>query len=519
MKTKYNFFLPSIADTLFLGIFLRLSFQAGKSLLDDADTGYHIRVGEFILNTLVVPKSDIFSYTSPPLPWTAHEWLSEVIMALVHKAFGITGVVIFFSFLIAIVYYLLLKTTRTEKRNIILATLLVGLAASSSQLHWLARPHIFSLLLTVIWYYLLDAYQYKEKNYLYFLPALMFLWVNLHGGFMFGFTLLGVYLIGNAAAFLFTRDEEQKSHGKRLRLLAITSIAYLTTTVINPSGYHILLFPFKLTSDKFLTDSIMEYLSPNFHGWMPFRYLLFLTIGILAISKDRLSLIELILIIGVSHMALYSIRHVPLFAIIVTPVLLRQADLLLERADGAWIAFFQRRSEGIARIDESSKGHLWPILSILLVCSFVSKGKIEYSFDEKIKPVAAVEFLKKESLAGNMFNHDEFGDYIIYAAWPKYKVFIDGRIDMYRDRIKEFLQVGNVEPGWEEIIRKYDIKWIIYNANSPLSMFLMQRNDWRLIYADKVANIFVKNIPENRAIIDKYPDVKLVMEKDKDSPN
>src|SRR5438093_13729240 len=146
MKTKYNFFLPSIADTLFLGIFLRLSFQAGKSLLDDADTGYHIHVGEFILNTLVVPKSDIFSYTSPPLPWTAHEWLSEVIMALVHKALGISRSIIFFSFLIAIVYYLLLKTTRTEKRNIILATLLVGLAASSSQLHWLARPHIFFLL-------------------------------------------------------------------------------------------------------------------------------------------------------------------------------------------------------------------------------------------------------------------------------------------------------------------------------------------------------------------------------------
>src|SRR5438093_11538528 len=100
MKTKYNFFLPSIADTLFLGIFLRLSFQAGKFFLDDVDTGYHIRVGEFILNTLVVPKSDIFSYTSSSFSWTVHEWLFEVIMALVHKVFGITGVVIFFSFLI-----------------------------------------------------------------------------------------------------------------------------------------------------------------------------------------------------------------------------------------------------------------------------------------------------------------------------------------------------------------------------------------------------------------------------------
>ena len=336
---------------------------------------------------------------------------------------------------------------------------------------------------------------------------------------MFGFTLLAVYLIGNATTFLFTRDAEKQNHGKKFRLLAITTIACLMTAVINPSGYHILLFPFKLTSDKFLIDSIMEYLSPDFHGSMPFRYLLFLTIGIFAISKDRPSFIELILIIGVAHMALYSVRHVPLFAIIATPILLRQADLLLERADGAWITFLQRRSEGISRIDESSKGHLWPILSVLVVCYFAANGKIEYSFDEKLKPVRAVEFLKRESLAGNMFNDDEFGDYIIYAAWPKYKVFIDGRIDMYRERIKEFQQVRNVQPGWEDIINKYNINWIIYNANSSLSLLLMERTDWRLIYADKVANIFVKNIPQNQAIIDKYPDVKLVIEKDKDSPN
>jgi hypothetical protein len=214
-------------------------------------------------------------------------------------------------------------------------------------------------------------------------------------------------------------------------------------------------------------------------------------------------------------MALYSVRYIPLFAIIATPILLRQADSILNSADGEWIDFFKRRSEGIARIDASSKGHLWPILAVLVVCFSVAQGKIEYEFDEKLKPVRAVEFLKRENLKGNMFNNDEFGDYIIYAAWPEYKVFFDGRLDMYgSSRLKEYLEVTNVRPGWEKIIEKYNIRWIIYGANSPLSMFLMERSDWRLIYADKVANIFVKNIPENRYIINKYPDVKLVMEKE-----
>jgi hypothetical protein len=147
-----------------------------------------------------------------------------------------------------------------------------------------------------------------------------------------------------------------------------------------------------------------------------------------------------------------------------------------------------------------------------MVCFFLAMGKIEYEFDEKLKPVKAVDFLKKENLKGNMFNNDEFGDYIIYAAWPKYKVFIDGRLDMYgSSRIKEYLKVASLQPGWEKVLEKYNIHWIIYNTDSALSTFLLGNKDWRLIYADKVANIFVKNIPENRPIIDKYSGVKPVV--------
>ena len=68
-----------------------------------------------------------------------------------------------------------------------------------------------------------------------------------------------------------------------------------------------------------------------------------------------------------------------------------------------------------------------------------------------------------------------------------------------------------IRPGWDEVLKKYDINWIIYNANSALSLFLMQTDDWKLIYADAVANIFVKNNQENKYLIDKYPDVKLVL--------
>ena len=88
----------------------------------------------------------------------------------------------------------------------------------------------------------------------------------------------------------------------------------------------------------------------------------------------------------------------------------------------------------------------------------------------------------------------------------------NGRSDMYGvNMLKEYLKVAGMKPGWNEVLKKYDISWIIYNANSTLSLFLMQSDDWKLIYADEVANIFVKNVKENQYLIHKYPDMKLVL--------
>ena len=174
-----------------------------------------------------------------------------------------------------------------------------------------------------------------------------------------------------------------------------------------------------------------------------------------------------------------------------------------------------RPSSRIALVDASAKGYVWLLVGPVPIGLLAANGTFAYQFDDKRHPVSAVEFLKREHLKGNMFNDDEFGDYIIYAAWPKYKVFFDGRSDMYgAARFKEYFKIIGVKPDWEAVIDKYNIDWIIYKANSALSVFLMEREDWRLVYVDKVANIFVKHAPENEPIINKYPDVQPILEED-----
>lgn len=506
MNDRVKLLLPSFADIVFLSIFLLLAFNSGSHLLNDGDTAHHIRIGQLILEHRTVPKRDMFSFLTPPLDWTVHEWLSQIIMALTFDSYGFTGVVILFSLIIALTYFTLFKALLQDSGDVILSAGVTWLAAISSSLHWLARPHLFSLALTVIWYHLLDNFQYKNLNRLLLLPALMIVWVNLHGAFILGFIILGIYLMGNLVDWGFS---DPGSAGEKClskaKILTVITVGCVAVAGVNPHGFHILLFPFKVISNSYISEFVMEYHSPNFHDPDPFKYLLLILIGALALSRVPLKTIEIGLIVLFTYMALYAVRYIPLFAIITAPILLKATKEIVERTQWGVVRFLRERAANLTRIDRATRGHFWPILGVIAVLLSAATGRIKFDLDEKRFPVAAVEFLKREFIPGNMFNNDEFGDYIIFAAWPRYKVFADGRADMYGSEWgKDYMKVAYLQTGWEEIMRKYDISWVIYNTHSSLSSVLRDRTDWHLLYADHVASIFVKKDPKYERLIEKY---------------
>jgi len=499
---------PSIADLFFVIILSCIFFNGNSSLLGDCDTGYHIRAGEYILRTFSVPKYDIFSLHTPPIPWTAHEWLSEVIMAVVHGFSGLTGVVAFFAFLLALTAYLLFKILRSYQTDILLATVVTSLVVSASQIHWLARPHVFSFLFMLIFHHLLESWYRGAFNRLFLLPPLMLLWVNLHGGFLGGFLLMGAYLAGCTVQG-FSEPATREAALAKVRELGITSAGCLAVCLLNPQGYHILLFPFRLVSDTFIMDHICEFLSPDFHHGMTFKYLLLLLVAVFAASRKSIEATELVLVLMFTNMALYSARYIPLFALVTAPILTRKARETGHLFDERLLRFLKMRSANVERIDARARGYLWPLLCVLVVAAAVQSGRFPRFFDPKVKAVAACEFLMREPVAGRMFNNDEIGDYTIYRCYPTYRVFCDGRSDMYGSAmLKEYYKVVNFQPGWEKILDKYGVTWIFFDTDSNFSRFLLRDRDWVLIYSDKVASIFVKNVPQNRRLIEKYRSVK-----------
>ncbi|HOP48287.1 MAG TPA: hypothetical protein PK874_11555 [Desulfobacteraceae bacterium] len=519
MKQRLKYYLiPSIADIIFFSLLLALALLTPSKLLMDCDTGYHIRIGESILDTLSIPEYDLFSSTTPRLRYINFEWLSQAFMAFVHRISGLTGIVVFFSFLISFTYYLLFKILRKEKGNIAAVILITLLVITASSIHWLARPHIFSMIVLIIWYYILDLYQYKGKNHLYILPFIMLVWVNLHGAFLLGLILCGIYSLGNLIHFLLEKGPAKYTYKDKSKKLLLILLLSFFISFLNPNGIEGLIHPFLAILDKFMVNYIGEFASPDFHDprLIPFEIFLLFMIIIFSFSKIRLNTIEILLMIVFTHFALYSARNVPLFAIIMAPVLLRHSEYILTEYHGKFIGFLKTRDKNISEIDMSTRGCFWLFLPFIPVIAVALGGTMEYQFDKKIKPVAAVEFLKKEDIKGRMFNEYEFGDYIIYSAYPQYRVFIDGRADMYGSEwLKEYCRIITLSPGWEKKLEKYNVNFIIFNTDSVLSEFLLISSEWHLIYSDKVANIFVKNTPENKYLIEKYKNITPAVIEDK----
>src|ERR1039458_9021734 len=149
--------LPSLADFAFLMpiFFLFSRLDGAKMLLGDGDAGWHIRTGEWILANHRVPVRDLFSFSKPGQIWYAWEWLADVVWAWLVARGGLATLVLFCALLISATYTMLYRLAR-RKANPLVALAVTMIAAAASSVHWLARPHLFTLLFVILFYAALE---------------------------------------------------------------------------------------------------------------------------------------------------------------------------------------------------------------------------------------------------------------------------------------------------------------------------------------------------------------------------
>src|SRR5688572_20255803 len=72
--------------------------------LSAVDLAYHLRAGDEILMTGAVPRLDTWTFTAAGLPWLDQQWGSQVILSIVHRLGGWTGLALLRATLVGVVF-------------------------------------------------------------------------------------------------------------------------------------------------------------------------------------------------------------------------------------------------------------------------------------------------------------------------------------------------------------------------------------------------------------------------------
>jgi len=477
--------LSSLALIVPVGL-LCLQLGGPSALLSDPNTGVHVRTGDWILAQRTIPRVDAFSFAIAGRRWCDWEWMTDFLYALLNHLHGLAAIAGFGLTVLCLTSMLIYLTARFHSGPPV-AFAVTCLTMATTTIHWLARPHLFTWLFVAVFCWVIEGAQASaEKKQLLALPLLMLLWVNLHPGFVAGPLILAVWCAAEIAQARGEGNQEERlAHERLSRCFALTGFACLVATLANPYGIelhrHIVEYLF---SPSTVTAQVAEWSSPDFHNprlhWFELSLPLGAAAGLWHGLRGRFAWCALTLVW--MHLALGSVRNVPLFAIVcAAPV-----ASLLEHLVRQW-SFGKQIHAAEASLERSRFATVvcYSIAGIFLIAVFHTKS-LRLGPDSSL-PIQAIAHVPP----GRLFTTDRWADYIIYAE-PGRQVFFDCRNDLYGSQfVNAYQTLITVSPGWQEVLRRYQLTVALVPAKSPISAALATLANWRQSYGDTTAAVFV----------------------------
>jgi hypothetical protein len=504
-------FLPSLTDFAFL---LPIAFLFGRmdgvqTLLSDCDTGWHIRTGDWMVANRLIPTHDVFSFSKPNGVWFAWEWLTDLVFSGLNHVGGLRAVVLLSLLLLCATFTLLFRLAMRHS-NCVVAIVITIFAVASSSVHWLARPHLFTLLFMVLFSFVRERVRGGRTRvagipYFVFLPVATLIWTNLHGGFIVGILMVAVYGTGEVLTMVFSADPgAQRPAAQRTAAWFGTALACLAASLVNPYGWRLHVHLFEYLRDPYASQHIAEFFSLSFHhpAAIFFEALLLLSAASVFWYGSQGRFTESLLLLVFAHAGLLAARNIPLFAIVATPLVAEAVGAWLQRLPHLEVAGWLRRAgarfneiaaqttatDSLPRLHVVSAAGFALIAAILFAPAPPKRFRAEY--DPKSYPAGAIETLRRDPSA-RIFTHDEWGDYLIWRLYPKGKVFVDGRSDFYGDDFEnKYIDVLNVKYDWQQTLDSFGVNTILLPPSAPLTGVLKESSRWRTVYDDGVALIF-----------------------------
>jgi hypothetical protein len=440
-----------------------------------------------------VPAHDPFSFWRAGERWYAWEWLSDGIFAELHRWRGLEAVAALAAVAVCLWAALLLGWLLVRGAGAWISLGVTLAAVSASSIHFLARPHIFSLLLLGPALWTIDRDRRAPDGRLWWLVPLAALWANLHGGFA-GWLAILAWLVAASAL------ERDGAAVRRYGLLAgLSGLA----TLANPYGWQLHRHILSYLNSPWILDHVEEFQSPRIRSesMLVFAGLLFAAVGLAALRWRRGGWFESGLVMLWGFEALRSARHIPWFTVVAAPVVASAcADWWRERAGRAPERSATRILWEVARdVGQRARPTVWlPVLGALALVAVLPHSGLA-DFPAARFPVEAVA-RNVDRLTGTppprVLAPDQWADYLIYRLYPRARVFFDGRSDFYgpaaMDDYRVLLGAGET---WSQVMARYGFTVALLPLDWPLGRILEREPGWRVVDRDKQAVLLERTGP------------------------
>lgn len=522
-----------------------------------SDYGIHLSTGRYIVENMEIPHTEFLTHPMQGQPQSYEETGFQVILYVVYKTFGSLGVSFFIWSLATLSFLFLYKALRARdvRPYVILLTLL--LFAFPFRIRLQPRPESMIYLFSSFLIYGLSLFYYKgNRKILYSFPFLFLLWANIHPSTLMGLGIIGAY--GTQSLVIVAREKFQKEAMRRYLYIPLLVLGLCVAgSMISRHGAGSITTPLTIMANIQVMQNTSELVSiRNSSFYLPYKLVVGMTIlfAVLGGLAFRLKLHDVItgvysmrLPLQVARgMAFMSLLTVPLFASAVDGALNKLEEMVRRRAGksapipAARGGGSRAERRGKKRKDiEGSKGTRAVSLPLANVQDAEKRGRAAVVFASAIFVLMigvgsyylyyhthdvvesgigitehkfsfkSTEFLRNLDIKGNMFNFFDLGGFLEWQLYPQKLTFIDGRGSAWPSFYDHQL-ITSATGNMEGIFSKYRITYVVTKAADssgivlPLIGYLANSKDWELVFSDGLTVVFMKNVPENRRIVERY---------------
>jgi hypothetical protein len=453
--------------------------RAAKNVVD-LDIFHQMALIRAALSLGHLPTQDLFSY-APTIPYSVHhEWGSGVIAFFVSQWFGAAGILVLKYGLIGTIAWLCVKVARARMKDPlpILSTLGPVAILFAGDAFAPIRAHLYSLTFVALLLYCLERDRAGDRRWIACWLPLSIVWINLHGGFVFGIAVLGIQSV------------ECLLTARAWRHLALTAGVMLGLVIVNPYGAHY--YPFLFESLRMSRPGVAEWMSPLQPVFSFYSNVFVASLAVVAYavwSKRPRAVPGLAVLCAMAAEAALHRRMAPFYAL----AWISYVPAWLENtAAGRWCtAIFQKRAlvlqtvwmiVGLFFLQLAFSLHFWK----LMVPGEGSLNEIAY-------PVGPIEYLAKQHFRGNVMVPFEYGAYVSWKLYPAVRVSLDSRYEAAYPAawVGEQARLYDAELGWEEMLASMPTDVVIAQHAKGLARAIAGTN-WQRVFSDASYEVWAR---------------------------